>query len=56
MRVIATSDLHGNLPEIEPCDVLIIAGDHFPLKVDRDYALSMAWAEKYFIPWLEDDY
>lgn len=28
MKILATSDLHGFFPEIEPCDVLVIAGDN----------------------------
>lgn len=38
MRVIATADFHGYFPEIEPCDLLIIAGDVCPIKSD-DFGL-----------------
>jgi hypothetical protein len=34
------SDLRGFLPFIEPCDVLLLAGDLVPLDVQEDTGLS----------------
>lgn len=51
MRVAAISDLHGFLPEIPGCDVLLIAGDVCPVD---DHALDYQrrWLEGPFAGWL----
>ena len=52
MRIVAISDTHGLLPEIEEKgDVLLIAGDTVDLYVQRMYALSEEWYREDFIPW-----
>lgn len=43
MKVCALSDLHGTLPIIEPCDLVIIAGDIVPLDIQRNYIKSEDW-------------
>lgn len=50
MRIAATSDLHGNLPEIPECDILIIAGDVCPHthRIDQMY-----WLHHEFSDWLD---
>lgn len=62
MKVLATADLHGNLPEIDDCDVLLIAGDicpDFPSKagkydlVDKGGQMQAYWLGTAFRGWLE---
>lgn len=53
MKVLATSDLHGQLPKIDPCDLLIIAGDICPLdNHDRNYQYT--WLNTTFSEWAYD--
>lgn len=52
MKVIATSDLHGALPEIEPCDLLLIGGDVCPV-TDHRPKFQRGWLRSNFTHWLE---
>jgi 3',5'-cyclic AMP phosphodiesterase CpdA len=52
MKIIATSDLHGKLPEIPPCDILIIAGDVCPVW-DHTVRFQLDWLGGTFRQWLE---
>lgn len=51
MRLVLTSDLHGFLPEVPPCDLLLIAGDLCPIQ-NHDCDYQYAWLRYTFIPWL----
>ena len=33
IKICAISDLHGYLPEIRPCDLVLVCGDSIPLNV-----------------------
>lgn len=52
MKIIATSDLHGDLPDIPECDLLLIAGDVCPLD-SHDPHVQLNWLKGHFRPWLE---
>jgi hypothetical protein len=57
MRIVAISDQHGFLPDIPPCDLLIIAGDVCPDALDGHFAadrpdLQKAWFDRTIRPWL----
>jgi Icc-related predicted phosphoesterase len=49
----AASDLHGHLPEIEPCDVLLLAGDLVPFEIENDHAACETWFSTRFAEWLD---
>src|SRR5258708_36035135 len=51
MRLVLTSDLHGHLPDIPPCDLLLIGGDVCPIQNHRlDFQAD--WLRYRFVPWL----
>lgn len=51
MRIVATADLHGELPEIPPCDLLLIAGDLCPI-TDHSINYQRRWLERRVAPWI----
>jgi len=51
MRVVATSDLHGTLPSIPKCDLLLIAGDICPVNNHKLFYQDV-WLRSVFAPWL----
>jgi Icc-related predicted phosphoesterase len=52
MRICMISDLHGNLPEIEPCDLLLIGGDISPV-ASHDLVFQRSWLESNFAAWCD---
>lgn len=56
MKIVAFSDTHGvrPLPIVDPCDVVIIAGDFIPLYIQRDLEKSEQWFKNVFLDWAED--
>ena len=53
MKLIAISDLHGNLPVIEEnADIMIIAGDISPLIIQRNKPKMIEWLKTDFIDWI----
>ena len=51
MKVIATADLHGDLPDVPECDLLIVAGDVCPVD-NHDKSHQALWMVAEFRPWL----
>jgi predicted thioesterase len=57
MRIVALSDLHGFLPDIPRCDLLIVAGDTCPdrfgpFKAEHEPYQQQAWFDRAVRPWL----
>ena len=57
MKIVALSDQHGFLPDIERCDLLIIAGDICPDRIGESLARhnparQKAWFDRHVRPWL----
>jgi Icc-related predicted phosphoesterase len=52
MKVCAISDLHGLLPEVPDCDLLLIAGDVCPIR-NHELSYQRAWLDHDFRAWLD---
>lgn len=52
--VCAMSDLHGYLPEVEPCDLVLICGDIVPLRIQGRTQDSYKWFSNEFWEWAMD--
>lgn len=52
MNITAISDQHGHLPEIEPCDLLLIAGDICPVD-NHSLTYQRDWLCDPFARWLD---
>jgi Icc-related predicted phosphoesterase len=52
MRLGLVSDLHGNLPDIQPCDILLIAGDICPIGLNDRYLQYSQWLQNKFNDWI----
>lgn len=50
IRIIATADLHGELPDIPECDLLLIGGDVCP---DGSLAFQAKWLDSKYRNWLQ---
>ena len=57
MRIVAVSDQHGCMPEVPPCDLLLVAGDICPDRVRDTVAMfqpqvQSAWFDRMIRPWI----
>jgi Icc-related predicted phosphoesterase len=54
MKICAISDLHGNLIDLPDSDLLLIAGDILPLKIQDKVDKSLEWLETEFKEWCKN--
>lgn len=52
--VCAMSDLHGYLPKVEPCNLVLICGDIVPLRIQGRTKDSYKWFSTEFKEWAMD--
>lgn len=54
ISICAISDLHGYLPKVEPCDLVLICGDIVPLRIQERTKDSYKWFSTEFKEWAMD--
>jgi hypothetical protein len=54
MRICCLADLHGHLPDVPDCDLLLIAGYILPLKYECGMPASAEWLDIVFRRWMCD--
>ena len=54
IKICAISDLHGYLPKIEPCDLVLICGDIVGLHAQRYPKSCKKWYIDRFKPWVNE--
>lgn len=52
-KVVAISDLHGNLVDVPHCDLLLICGDISPLTIQSDHLQMLKWVFNDFVDWID---
>ena len=56
VKIVAISDIHGELIEVPPCDIFIIAGDICPTRRETLHECLVnqeRWLKNEFLPWLK---
>lgn len=53
LSICVMSDLHGVLPYIESCDILLICGDIVPLRMQRNKPQCEKWLKTSFADWIK---
>lgn len=48
------SDLHGYLPKVDPCELVLICGDIVPLNVQEKFMYTYKWFSTIFKEWAEN--
>lgn len=51
MKICAISDLHGYLPELKPCELVLICGDSVPLGYQASSKKTKKWYDTTFRKW-----
>lgn len=54
IKICAMSDLHGYLPDVESCELVLICGDIVPLRIQERTKDSYKWFSHEFKEWAED--